>query len=79
MGACYAASGQDLDAIGAWQTALIAESGSATLYGLLGDALVRTEEAEQAVSILAEGLARFPDDVRPAPSARAGPRDGGPQ
>jgi VWFA-related protein len=62
LGACYAASGKDLDAIGAWQTALIGESGSPTLYALLGDALLRVKEERQAVTILEEGLAAFPDD-----------------
>jgi tetratricopeptide (TPR) repeat protein len=63
MGACYAASGKDLDAIGAWQTALIGESGSPTLYALLADALLRVKEESQAVAILDEGLAAFPDDA----------------
>jgi tetratricopeptide (TPR) repeat protein len=62
MGACYAAGGKDLDAIGAWQTALIGESGSPTLYAVLADALMRVREAEQAIAILDEGLAAFPQD-----------------
>ena len=63
MGACYAADGKDLDAIGAWQTALIGEVGSPVLYALLSDALVRAKEEEQALAILSEGLAAFPDDA----------------
>jgi VWFA-related protein len=63
MGACYASDGKDLDAIGAWQTALIGDVGSPVLYALLSDALVRSKEQEQAVAILNEGLAAFPDDV----------------
>ncbi len=63
MGACYAAGGKDLDAIGAWQTALIAESASPTLYALLADALLRAKQEKEAVEILAEGLAAFPDDA----------------
>ncbi len=62
MGGCYAARGKDLDAIGAWQTALIGESGSASLYAILADALMRMREADQAVAILDEGLAAFPQD-----------------
>jgi VWFA-related protein len=62
MGACYAAGGKDVDAIGAWQTALLGETGSAALYALLSDALLRVGEADQAVAILDEGLAAFPDD-----------------
>jgi VWFA-related protein len=65
LGACYAAAGKDLDAIGAWQTALIDESGrSPVLYALLGDALARTGEHQQAVDILQEGAAAFPEDDR---------------
>ena len=63
MGGCYAAEGKDLDAIGAWQTALIGEVGSPVLYALLSDALVRAKEEEQALAILSEGLAAFPDDA----------------
>jgi tetratricopeptide (TPR) repeat protein len=70
MGACYAAGGKDLDAIGAWQTALVGESASPTLYALLADALLRVREAGQAVTILEEGLAAFPDD--PALRRRTG-------
>ena len=62
MGACYAAGGKDLDAIGAWQTALIGESGSPALYQVLADALMRVREADQAIAILDEGLAAFPED-----------------
>ena len=62
MGACYAASGKDLEAIGAWQAALIGETGSPTLYAVLGDALLRVHEADQALAILDEGLAQFPQD-----------------
>jgi VWFA-related protein len=62
MGACYAAGGKDLDAIGAWQTALIGEGGSPTLYKLLAEALMRVREADQAIAILEEGLAAFPED-----------------
>jgi tetratricopeptide (TPR) repeat protein len=63
MGACYASDGKDLDAIGAWQTALIGDVSSPVLYALLADALVRAKEQEQALSILSEGLAAFPADV----------------
>ncbi len=62
LGACYAAVGKDLDAIGAWQTALIGEDGSSPLYQVLADALLRVREADQAVAILEEGLGVFPDD-----------------
>ena len=64
MGACYAAGGKDLDAIGAWQTALIGESGQpGALRSCSADALVRANEQDQAMAILDEGLAAFPDDA----------------
>ena len=63
IGFCYASDGKDLDAIGAWQTALIGDVSSPVLYALLADALVRAKEQEQALSILSEGLAAFPADV----------------
>jgi len=63
MGGCYAAAGKDLEAIGAWQTALIGESGSGALYGVLADALLRVREAEQAVAILDEGLVALPQEA----------------
>jgi tetratricopeptide (TPR) repeat protein len=62
MGGCYAAGGKDQDAIGAWQTALIGETGSPAVYAVLGDALLRTREAGEAAGILDEGLAAFPGD-----------------
>jgi thioredoxin-like negative regulator of GroEL len=62
MGGCYAAGGKDLDAIGAWQTALIGESGNPTLHQVLADALLRVREVDQAIAILDEGLAAFPED-----------------
>jgi VWFA-related protein len=62
LGACYAAGGKDLDAVGAWQTALIGETTSPSLYTLLADALLRVREPEEAVEILKEGLATWPAD-----------------
>lgn len=63
LGACHAALGRDLDAIAAWQTALAGETGSPVLFALLSDALVRAGEADQAASLLAEGLAAHPGDA----------------
>ena len=60
LGACYAAQGDDRQAVGAWQMALVTETDSPALYGLLGDALLRVGEVEQGVAILEEGAAAFP-------------------
>ena len=63
LGACYAASGEDANAVGAWNTALIGETASPVLFGVLADALLRTGEAGQAVDTLQEGLGSWPDDA----------------
>ncbi|MFI5183619.1 MAG: tetratricopeptide repeat protein, partial [Vicinamibacteria bacterium] len=62
LGGCYAAGGKDSDAIGAWQTALVGESGTAAVYAVLGDALLREKDGEQAIEVLKEGLHSWPDD-----------------
>jgi VWFA-related protein len=62
LGACHAASGQDREAIGAWQTALISESASPALYAVLAEALLRLDEAGRAVEIAKEALEASPDD-----------------
>jgi VWFA-related protein len=63
LGATYAATGDDRQAVGAWQTALITETGAPVLYDLLAEALLRLDEGEQAFDIAKEGVASFPDDT----------------
>jgi tetratricopeptide (TPR) repeat protein len=63
LGATYAATGDDHQAVGAWQTALITETGSPVLYNLLAEALLRLEEGEQAADIAKEGVEAFPQDA----------------
>ncbi len=60
LGATYAAGGDDRQAVGAWQTALIAETGSPVLYRLLTDALLRLEDGPQALDIAREASASWP-------------------
>ena len=62
LGACYAAGGRDRDAAGAWQTSLITESNAPFVYTLLGDALLRLRDADQAIDILTEARALWPAD-----------------
>jgi VWFA-related protein len=62
LGACYAADGQDLQAAGAWQTALVTETGHPAIYRLLADALLRVGQGEQALSFAQEAAARWPED-----------------
>ena len=60
LGACYAAAGRDREAAGAWQTALITESNAPFVYTLLGDALLRLRDTEQAIDVLTEARTLWP-------------------
>jgi VWFA-related protein len=62
LGACYAAEGQDLQAAGAWQTALVTETGHPAIYRLLADALLRAGGADQALSFVQEAAAHWLGD-----------------
>jgi VWFA-related protein len=62
LGACYAAGGRDREAAGAWQTSLITESEAPFIYTLLGDALLRLRDAEQAIDVLHEARTLWPDN-----------------
>jgi VWFA-related protein len=63
LGACYATAGEDLQAAGAWQTALVSETTSAVLYALLTDALLRANQPGPAVEIAKEARRSWPEDV----------------
>ena len=62
LGACYAIIGKDRDAAGAWQSSLLTESDAEVVYRLLGDALLRLGDGEQARDILLEASLAWPDD-----------------
>ncbi len=62
LGACYAAGGQDEQAVGAWQTSLISESDARIIFDVLADALLRLQDGEQSASIIQEARERWPDD-----------------
>ncbi|MGE4053831.1 MAG: VWA domain-containing protein [Vicinamibacterales bacterium] len=64
LGATFAAAGQDLQAVGAWQTALIDGDDLPQIYLWLADALIRTRDMAQARSVLEEAAAKWPGDVR---------------
>lgn len=64
LGACYAAAGRDDEAAAAWQTSLVTEAEAPFVYELLGDALLRQNEGQQAVDILAEARSLWPDEDR---------------
>ncbi|HSK09934.1 MAG TPA: tetratricopeptide repeat protein, partial [Vicinamibacterales bacterium] len=62
LGACYAAGGRDDQAIGAWQTSLAALGRYPAVYRFLGDALIRTGQADRASQLLADAAARWPGE-----------------
>jgi tetratricopeptide (TPR) repeat protein len=62
LGTCYAAGGRDLEAVGAWQLALVTEGDAPFIYTLLGDALLRLREVDQALAILDDAAARWPEN-----------------
>lgn len=64
LAATFAAAGEDLQAAGAWQTALIDGSDLPQIYLWLADALIRTRDMVQARSILEEAATKWPADVR---------------
>lgn len=63
LGACYAAGGRDRDAAAAWQTSLVTESDAPFIYTLLGDALLRQRQIDQALDILNEAATLWPDSA----------------
>jgi tetratricopeptide (TPR) repeat protein len=62
LGACYAAGGQDEQAVGAWQTSLISESEARIIFDVLADALLRLQDGAQSASVIQEARERWPDD-----------------
>jgi tetratricopeptide (TPR) repeat protein len=74
LGACYAAGGTghaDRNAAGAWQAALITDSDARIIYDVLGDALLRMEEGDEAAAILSEARGKWSDDDRFVPRLAA--------
>jgi VWFA-related protein len=64
LGACYAANRNDREAAAAWQMALISESDAPIIYDVLGDALLRLQDADEAADLLAEAHGKWPGDER---------------
>ena len=62
LGSCYAAAGRDQEAVGAWQLALVTEGDAPFIYTLLGDALLRLREVDQALTVLNDAAAQWPDN-----------------
>ena len=64
LAASFAASGHDVQAASAWQTALVDGTELSQIYQWLGDALIRTHEYGEARAILEEAAGRWPSDRR---------------
>jgi VWFA-related protein len=62
LGACWAAVGNDREAAGAWQTALIKEGDVLEVHLLLIDALQRLGKREAALDAIARARARWPSE-----------------
>jgi tetratricopeptide (TPR) repeat protein len=76
LGACYASSGRDEQAVAAWQTTLLAERGAPIVYEALADAWLRLQDGGQAAAVLTTALEQWPGDerfVRRMAAARALP------
>ncbi len=61
LGANYAATGRDADAVAIWQTALITDAGAPFVYTLLGDAMLRLRHTGDAIGLLREAAILWPD------------------
>lgn len=64
LAASYAASGHDVEASGAWRTALVDGDDLPQLYAWLAAALMRTHDLAEARSTLEEALTKWPADTR---------------
>jgi VWFA-related protein len=62
LGACFAAGGKDLEAAGAWQTALIKEGDVPALHALLIDALLRLKRTDSAMAAIERARRRWPGE-----------------
>ncbi len=75
LGSCYAAGGRDQEAVGAWQLALVTESEAPFIFTLLGDALLRLREVDQALVILNEAATGVAGQSGRSGPDRIGARD----
>ncbi len=64
LGACYASGGRTKEAVGAWQTSLIADDASPEIFALVADGYLRMGDADAAADILVEAGTKWPQDER---------------
>ena len=64
LGACYAGGGKTKEAVGAWQTSLVADDSSPEVFALVADGYLRMGDAEGASGVLDEAGSKWPEDER---------------
>jgi tetratricopeptide (TPR) repeat protein len=66
LGACYATTGQDREAVMVWRSATVSDPRAPWVFTLLADAQLRLGEIPQALDVLREATRLWPenDDVR---------------
>jgi hypothetical protein len=64
LGVVYAGAGNDFQAVGAWQTALVAGDEMPQLYDWLSQALLRSHRLGEAQDVLEEANEKWPADPR---------------
>ena len=61
IGACYAADGRDREALVAWRAGLVVEPEAPFMHTVVADALLRLRDTTQAVVVLRQAVAVWPD------------------
>jgi VWFA-related protein len=64
LAAAFAASGHDVQAASAWQTALVDGEELSQIYQWLAEALMRTHDYAEARAVLEEAVGKWPSDAR---------------
>jgi tetratricopeptide (TPR) repeat protein len=77
LGACYAASGRDQEAIDAWRTALLSAPDDRLVHATLAEAWLRVGNPDEALAVLAAALGRWPNDAGLAETQRRAREAGG--
>ena len=62
IGACYAADGRDREALIAWRAGLVVEPEAPFMHTVVADALLRLRDTTQAVVVLRQAVAVWPDN-----------------
>ncbi len=62
IGACYAADGRDREALVAWRAGLVVEPEAPFMHTVVADALLRLRDTTQAVVVLRQAAAVWPDN-----------------